>query len=148
MGSTSFSGPGSAHANPVFDCDGAKIRARSRHCATVVAVSGAIVPANLDRLAEQVTRFVLPDTPFVLDLSAVGFAAVEAVALLEAVDTRCTAAQVQWALIGGRAVAALPGVGDDAAFPVVGSVPEALHYFDEATQRRRALLLPLLEKTA
>ncbi|WP_099023426.1 STAS domain-containing protein [Mycolicibacterium palauense] len=143
-----FSGTGSAHANPVFDCGGAKIRARSRHCATVVAVSGTISAANLSRLADHVTRFVLPDTPFVLDLSAVASASADALALLEAVDTRCTAEQVQWALIGSRALTALPGVGEDAAFPVVGSVSEALYYFDEATQRRRALLLPLLKKTA
>jgi len=59
------------YGNPAFDCDGAQIHAHCRQLATVVGVSGAIHPDNLDRLSAYASRFILGDKPFVLDLSGV-----------------------------------------------------------------------------
>jgi len=59
------------YGNPAFDCDGAQIHAHCRQLATVVGVSGAIHPDNLDRLTAYASRFILGDKPFVLDLSGV-----------------------------------------------------------------------------
>ena len=59
------------YGNPAFDCDGAQLHAHCRQLATVVGISGAIHPNNLDRLTAYASRFILGDKPFVLDLSGV-----------------------------------------------------------------------------
>jgi anti-anti-sigma regulatory factor len=141
---TSFT---SRYGNPAADFQGASIRARHRHGATVVAVSGRVDARNLTRVTDQITRFVLADTPFVLDLGAVTSFTSRAAGLLDAVEARCAAAGVSWALIPGDAVASR--VRDLADLPVAATVAEAEHQFDEALQKRRSLLLPLLlRKTA
>ena len=141
---TSFT---SRYGNPAADYQGAHIRALHRHGATVVAVSGRVDARNLTRVTDQITSFVLADTPFVLDLGAVTSFTSRAAGLLDAVEARCAAAGVSWALIPGDAVASR--VRDLADLPVAATVAEAEHQFDEALQKRRSLLLPLLlRKTA
>lgn len=140
---TSFT---SRYGNSEVDFHGAHIRAHRRHGATVVAVGGRVDARNLDRVSEYVTRFVLADTPFVLDLGAVTTFTPRAVDLLDAVDARCAAAGVAWALIPGDVVASRLGARAD--LPVIATVAEAEHQFDEAVLKRRRLLLPLLRKTA
>lgn len=141
---TSFT---SRYGNPAADFQGARIRARHRHGSTVVAVSGRVDARNLTRVADHVTRFVLADTPFVLDLGAVTAFTHKATELLDAVDARCAGAGVAWALIPGNVVASR--LRDRPDLPVVDTVAEAEHQFDEALLKRRRLLLPLLlRKTA
>jgi hypothetical protein len=140
---TSFT---SRYGNPAVDFHGAHIRAHRRHGATVVTVGGRVDARNLDRVSEYVTRFVLADTPFVLDLGAVTTFTPRAVDLLDAVDAHCTATRVAWALVPGDVVASRLGARAD--LPVVATVAEAEHQFDEAVLKRRRLLLPLLRKTA
>jgi len=141
---TSFT---SRYGNPAADFLGACIRARHRHGSTVVAVSGRVDARNLTRVADHVTRFVLADTPFVLDLGAVTAFTHKATELLDAVDARCAGAGVAWALIPGNVVASR--LRDRPDLPVVDTVAEAEHQFDEALLKRRRLLLPLLlRKTA
>jgi hypothetical protein len=141
---TSFT---SRYGNPAADYQGAHIRALHRHGATVVAVSGRVDARNLTRVTDHVTRFVLPDTPFVLDMGAVTAFTPRATGLLDAVDARCAAAGVAWALIPGDVVASR--LRDRADLPVIDTVAEAEHQFDEALLKRRRLLLPLLlRKTA
>jgi anti-anti-sigma regulatory factor len=140
---TSFT---SRYGNSEVDFHGAHIRAHRRHGATVVAVGGRVDTRNLDRVREYVTRFVLADTPFVLDLGAVTTFTPRAVDLLDAVDARCTATGVAWALVPGDVVASRLGARAD--FPVIATVAEAEHQFDEAVLKRRRMLLPLLRKTA
>ena len=141
---TSFT---SRYGNPAADYQGARIRARHRHGATVVAVSGRVDARNIAGVADHVTRFVLADTPFVLDLGAVTAFTPRATGLLDAVDARCAEAGVAWALIPGDVVASR--LRDRADLPVVDTVAEAEHQFDEALLKRRRLLLPLLlRKTA
>jgi anti-anti-sigma regulatory factor len=139
----------SRRAHVPFDCDGAAVRAQCRHLATVVTISGAVDTNNADRVGEYAKRFLLPDTPFVLDLSGVETFAPQAVRLLHSVDAACSAAGLEWAVIPSQAVSlTLLVTHEDVTFPTAESVHEALHYFADATTARRHLLLPLLHKTA
>ncbi|OBI51724.1 sulfate transporter [Mycobacterium kyorinense] len=134
---------------PTFDCDGAHIRAQWRHLATVVTISGAIDALNIDRVSEYSRHFVLPDQPIVLDMSGVDCLAAQGIRLLYRIDDDCRAAGVEWALVASPAVSRLLAVtGDEDMFPIVGSVPEALHYFADAISARRRMLMPLLTKSA
>ncbi len=137
------------HAHLPFDCSGAAVRAQCRHLATVVTVSGAVDTNNVDRVSEYAKRFMLPDKPFVLDLSGVDSFSPHAVRLLYSIDAACSAAGMEWAVISSQAVSlTLLVTHEDATFPTAETVHEALHYFADATTARRRLLLPLLNKTA
>ncbi|MGH3541498.1 MAG: STAS domain-containing protein [Mycobacterium sp.] len=137
------------YGNYPFDCSGARIRAQCRHLATVVTVSGAIDATNVDRISEHCKRFILPEKPIILDLSGVDCLAAQGIRFLYRIDDNCRAAGLQWALVTSQAVVRMLRITDDEAnFPAVGSVHEALHYFADVTSARRRLLLPLLSKTA
>lgn len=146
-GTASYLAP--RHAHLPFDCSGAAVRAQCRHLATVVTISGAVDATNVDQVSDYTKRFILPDKPFVLDLSGLDSFAVQSVRLLYRLDAACSAADVEWAVIPSDAVnLALLVTHEDASFPTMRSVHEALHYFADATSARRRLLLPLLTKTA
>lgn len=131
------------------DCNGAGVRAQCRHLATVVTVSGAVDANNVDQVGEHVKRFMLPDKPFVLDLSGVDTFAPHAVRLLHSIDAARCAAGLEWAVIASQAVSlTLLVTHEDATFPTTDSVHEALHFFADANTARRRLLLPLLNRTA
>ncbi len=137
------------HAHLPFDCNGAAVRAQCRHLATVVTINGAVDATNVDQVSEYTKRFILPDKPFVLDLSGLDCFAAQAVRFLYRIDDVCSAAGVEWSVIPSRAVTtALLVTQEESSFPVFGSVHEALHYFADANSARRRLLLPLLTKTA
>jgi anti-anti-sigma regulatory factor len=137
------------HAHLPFDCSGAAVRAQCRHLATVVTINGAIDATNVDQVSEYSRRFILPDKPFVLDLSGLDSFAAQGVRLLHRVDDICTAAGLQWSVIPSQAVTTTLLIShDESSFPVLGSVHEALHSFADANSARRRLLLPLLTKTA
>lgn len=139
----------SRFANLPFDCDGARVRAQCRHLASVVTISGAIDAMNVDRVTECCERFILPDKSLVLDLSGVDCLSAQGIRFLHRVDEDCAAAGLEWVLIASQPVARVLRITDDQArFPIVGSVHEALHYFADAASARRRLLLPLLTKTA
>jgi hypothetical protein len=136
------------YGNPAFDCDGAQIHAHCRQLATVVSVSGAIYPNNLDRVTEYASRFILGDKPFVLDLSGVYSLLGDCGSLLDAVGERCGATGVEWALVAfGEIVDAL-GLTDDDFVTIASSLPVALNHFADEIGARRRLLLPMLGKTA
>ena len=68
--------------------------------------------------------------------------------LLYAIDEACYDAGVEWSVVASPAVLrTMDHYGDPAAFHTVGSVPEALHRFADATAARRRLL-PILTKSA
>ncbi len=135
------------YGNPVFDCNGARLRAQSRRLATVVTISGEVDMVNVDRVTEHARRYVLAATSVVLDLSGVLHMDDHGLALLRAFDEDCAETGQDWVLIASDAVIdVLAGTPD--AYPIAGSVPEALTYFADETQRRRTLLLPLLSKSA
>jgi anti-anti-sigma regulatory factor len=137
------------HAHLPLDCNGAAVRAQCRHLATVVTISGAVDATNVDQVSEYSKRFILPDKPFVLDLSGLDCFAAQSVRFLYRVDDVCSAAGLEWSVIPSQAVnTALLITHEESSFPVFGSVHEALQYFADATSARRRLLLPLLTKTA
>jgi anti-anti-sigma regulatory factor len=137
------------HAHLPFDCNGAAVRAQCRSLGTVVTITGVVDSTNVDQVSEYSQRFILPDKPFVLDLSALDSFAAQALRLLYRVDAFCTAAGLEWSVIPSQAVnTALLVTHEESSFPVFGSVHEALHYFADATSARRRMLLPLLTKTA
>jgi hypothetical protein len=137
------------HAHLPFDCDGAAVRAQCRSLGTVVTITGAVDSTNVDLVSEYTKRFILPDKPFVLDLSNLDSFAAQAVRLIYRIDAVCTAAGLDWSVIPSQAVnTALLVTHEESSFPVFVSVHEALHYFADATLARRRMLLPLLTKTA
>lgn len=143
---TSFT---SRYGNPAVDHKGAHLWAYRRHGATVVAVRGRVDAANLTRVSDYATRFVSSDSRLVLDLSEVTGFTPRALALLDAVDQRCALVGVDWALVPGLAVLRrLRTRADAVGLPIIDSVAEAEHQFDEAILRRRRFLLPLLRRTA
>ncbi|MGC1737510.1 STAS domain-containing protein [Mycobacterium sp.] len=137
------------HARLPFDCGGAAVRAQCRHLATVVTITGAVDAGNVNQVSEYLEHFILPDKPFVVDLSGLDCFAALSVRLLYRLDELCSAAGLEWAVIPSPAVTrALLITYEDGTFPTVGSVHEALHYLADASTARRRLLLPLLTKTA
>ena len=141
---TSFT---SRYGNPAADYAGAHIWAHCRHSTTVVTIAGRVDTANHTDLTDHITRFITAGTPLVLDLSGVTAFAAPAVELIDTVAHRCAAAGVDWALVPGKAVSRAL-LGGDPAIPVVASTAEAEHTVDDAIQRRRRMLLPLMRKTA
>jgi anti-anti-sigma regulatory factor len=143
---TSFT---SRYGNPGVDFGSARVWAQSRHAATVVAVSGRLDAANVARVSDYAIRLISAGEPFVLDLSRVTVCSARVLTLLDAIDGRCLQSGTQWALVSGDAVARRSaGRADEAAFPVVASVAEAEHCFDDVIADRRRFLLPLLRKSA
>ncbi|MCW2560488.1 MAG: hypothetical protein JWP55_4452 [Mycobacterium sp.] len=136
------------YGNPAFDCDGAQLHAHCRQLATVVGVSGAIHPDNLNGLTAYAGRFVLGDKPFVLDLSGVRSLRGDCSALLDAVDERCGATGVEWALVACDEVVDALGLTDDDPVTIARSLPVALNHFADEIGARRRLLLPMLGRTA
>jgi anti-anti-sigma factor len=140
-------------ASNTFDCGGARIRAHCRHLATVVTIRGEINAINVDPAGEYIRRFILGDTPVVLDMSDVTDVDAAGVSLLYTVDDDCRAAGVEWTLVASPAVLLSLGDGCDrdeagAAFPITGSVHEALRNLADAIVSRRRLVLPFIKKTA
>jgi anti-anti-sigma factor len=136
--------------NDVFDCNGAQIRAHCRHLATVVTIRGEIDAGNVDRASEYIRRFILANSPVVLDMSDVSHFAAAGIALLSTFDDECRAAGVEWTLVASPPVLdLLDQCGqDEALFPVRYSVQEALRDLANAIVIRRQLVLPLIKKTA
>ena len=120
--------------------------AHCRHGATVVTVSGRVDAGNVDPLTESALRAVAAGSRLVLDLTGVTAFTPRAMGLLNAVDERCLNAGVDWALVPSEAVARR--LRPDAALPVIASVAEAEHRFDDEILRRRGRLVSFLRRTA
>jgi anti-anti-sigma regulatory factor len=136
------------YGNPSLDCEHAEVSALCRQLATVVSVSGELDSANIDRVTNYATRYVLCEKPFVLDLSGVESCSDRTISILYAVDDASYEAGVEWAVVASPAVIdVLSHYGNPADFHTVDSVPEALHHFADATARRRRLM-PILTKSA
>ncbi|MDH6243321.1 STAS domain-containing protein [Mycobacterium sp. OTB74] len=136
------------YGNPVVACGDAGVRAQCRQLATVLTVTGAIDESNVDLVSAQVRRCILPEKPFILDLSGVTSFALSSIELLDEVNNSCYAAHVEWSLITSYPVShVLLACGDDAAFPTATSVADALHHFSDHMYERRRLL-PFLTKSA
>ena len=137
------------YGSPLFECGGARIRTQCRHLATVVTVSGQIDTTNVDRVSEYTRRFILPDKPFVLDLTDVDSLSSQSIPFLYKVDDKCRTAGVEWSLVASPAVKReLQVSNQEAMFPAAASLHQALHLFADAISARRRMMLPLLGNTA
>jgi len=135
------------YGNPAVEFAGAQVRSQCRQLATVVAVAGEISEKNVDQLIRHVTRSIISEKPYVLDLSAVTTFAPIAMSLLTAVDEACRRTGDEWMLIPSESVADTLRIGSSVLYPIADSVPDALQCFsDVITERRR--LLPVLAKSA
>ena len=140
MNASTLAGSVLRYGNPVFDCDGAWIRALSRQLANVVTIGGSVSADNLDRVSALVRRFVNDEKPFVLDLTGLDVLTASAARLLDVVSETCEKAGVEWAMVAGGAAAETLGDAG-AVFP---SVPDALEEFAEVNLSRRSMMMPLL----
>jgi anti-anti-sigma factor len=131
-----------------YDYGGAKIRAHSRHLATVVTVRGEVDGLNVDRIGEHIRRFVFEQTHLVLDMSDVSHFAPAGIALLHMLDEHCRATGAEWTLVASPAVIELLGNTAEPMFPIARSVHAALRGLADAIVSRRQLVLPLVRKTA
>lgn len=141
---TSFT---SRYGNPAQDFKGAHVWAHCRHGSTVVAVSGRVDAGNVALISESALRAVPTDSRFVLDLTGVTAFTPRATALLNAVDERCLQVGVEWALVPSQAVTRRLQT-EDVPMPVIASVAEAEHRFDDEIRRRRGGVFPFLRRTA
>jgi anti-anti-sigma factor len=116
----------------------------------VVTIRGEIDVVNVDRASEYIRRFILANSPVVLDMSDVSHFAAAGIALLSTFDDECRAAGVEWTLVASPAVLDLLDQceQDEVLFPVRYSVQEALRDLANAIVIRRQLVLPLTKKTA
>ena len=130
--------------NCTIDCGGAQVRAHCRSLATVVTIRGEVDAVNADRVSKCIRRFIVGQSPVVLDMSGVTHFAPAGISLFQMLDEDCGAAGVQWTLVASPAVIELLGDGWDAT----RSLPEALHNLADAIVNRRQLVLPLIKKTA
>jgi anti-anti-sigma regulatory factor len=139
---------GHRYGNPTVDCNGAQIHKQCRQLATVLTVTGVIDELNVDVITAQAKSCVIPEKPFILDLSGVTSFAGHGIALFDAVDEVCTALGEEWSVIASQPVSrALRLCGVDGAVPTANSVPDALHHFSDVACERRQLL-PILIKSA
>jgi len=132
-----------------YDCGTAQARAHCRHLATVVTIEGEIDAVNVERIALYLRRFLLGDSPVVLDMTDVSRITTAGLSLLLTFDDDCEGAGLGWTLVAGSAVAELLAVAAaQEAFPVAGSVHEALRDLADAIVSRRQSVLPLIRKSA
>jgi anti-anti-sigma factor len=124
------------------------MRACARQLATVVTLDGDIDSSNVGQVTQYVTRYVLAEKPFVLDLTAVNSISARGVSLIFALDDKCDAAGLEWELVANPAIVdSLSCDIDPTTLPLSGSVARALAHFADMTGRRRRLL-PALPRSA
>lgn len=137
------------YGNPAVACGDAEVRAQCRQLATVLTVTGVIDEFDVDLVAAQARRCVLPEKPFILDLSGVTSFTLSSIELLDKVNDSCIAADIEWSLIASQPVShVLLACGAETAFPTATSVAEALHHFSDSMYERRRLLPVLTKKSA
>ncbi|MDP9166893.1 MAG: STAS domain-containing protein [Actinomycetota bacterium] len=124
--------------------DGVRMRAQSRHEATVVTISGDVDAVTSDRVQGFATRVVPGGNGLILDLSGVEFFSARGISVLTAVDDACRSAEVQWVLVSSPIVSRLLRLtGYDTAMPTASSVPTALRQLAALSQARRRLALTI-----
>ncbi|MBS1694899.1 MAG: STAS domain-containing protein [Actinobacteria bacterium] len=134
---------------PVIECGTARIRAQARHLATVVSVYGEVTEANVDDVTACVRRFLLPETPIVLDICGVHIRTTRGLELIGVIDEHCAAIRVPWLLVATDAMVEVLALCVAEDLPATASsVPAALHQLADWNAAWRSLLLPLFKKPA
>jgi anti-anti-sigma factor len=135
--------------NGSVDCGGAEVRAHCRHLATVVTIRGEVDAVNVERVRDCLRRFVVGDSPLVLDISNVTHFAAAGFSLLLSFDEDCRRAGLEWTLVASPDITEQLVASDgDSVFLTAGSVPEAFGELADAVVSRRRLALPLIKKSA
>ena len=116
----------------------------------MVTVRGEIDAVNVDRVGQYIRRFLLDESPVVLDMSGVSHFLPAGISLLSTFDDDCRAAGVEWTLVAEpeRSRELLSDAAPRNTFPIARSVHEALRNLADAIVSRRQLVLPLIKKTA
>jgi anti-anti-sigma regulatory factor len=136
------------YGNPTVDCDGAQVRKMCKQLATVLVVTGVVDDVNIDAITQHAKACIIPEKPFVLDLSGVTSFCGHGISVFDAVDEACSAVGEEWSLIPSTQVSrTLRLCGIEGTVPTYGSVPVALHHFSDVASERRQLL-PILIKSA
>lgn len=136
-------------ATAVRECGTARIRAHSRHLATVLTVRGQIGPANAADMADHIRRYLMSRTPIVVDISAVHPVTTQTLTLITELDADCTVLDLDWVLVADDDVIDPLTAVAGRAMPVTArSVAAAIHHLADSVAWRRNALLPLLENTA
>lgn len=136
------------YGNPTVDCNGAQLHKTCRQLATVLAVTGVVDDVNIEAITQHARACIIPEKPFVLDLSGVTSFCGHGIAVFDAVDEACNAVGEEWSLIPSPQVArTLRLCGIEGTVPTYSSVPVALHHFSDVAGERRQLL-PILNKSA
>jgi anti-anti-sigma regulatory factor len=136
------------YGNPTVDCNGAQLRKMCKQLATVLVVTGVVDDVNIDAITQQATACIIPEKPFILDLSGVTSFCGHGIAVFDAIDEACDAAGDEWSLIPSTQVTrTLRLCGIEDAVQTASSIPVALHHFSDVSSERRSLL-PILTKSA
>ena len=144
----SKSNSGHRYGNPTVDCNGAQIHKQCRQLATVLTVTGVVDDLNIDAITAHAQSCVIPEKPFVLDLSGVTSFTGHGITLFDAIADACATFCEEWSVIASQPVSrALRLCGIDDSVPTADSVPAALHHFSDVAGERRQLL-PILIKSA
>ncbi len=125
-----------------------KLRKMCQQLATVLVVTGVVDDVNIDAITQHAKACIIPEKPFVLDLSGVTSFCGHGIAMFDAIDEACDAAGEEWTLIPSTQVTRtlrLCGIEGDVL--TASSVPVALHHFSDVAGERRSLL-PILTKSA
>jgi anti-anti-sigma regulatory factor len=139
---------GFRYGNPTVDCDGAQVRKLCRQLASVLVVTGVVDDVNIGAITKHAKACIIPEKPFVLDLSGVTAFCGHGIALFDAVDEACSAEGEEWSVVASQSVSrALRLCGLEGVVPTSSSVAVALHHFSDVAGERRQLL-PKLIKSA
>jgi anti-anti-sigma regulatory factor len=136
------------YGNPTVDCNGAQLRKTCKQLATVLVVTGVVDDLNIDAIAQHARASIIPEKPFVLDLSGVTSFCGHGITIFDAIDEACDAVDEEWSLIPSTQVSrTLRLCGIEDAISTASSVHVALHHFSDVAGERRSLL-PILIKSA
>jgi len=146
-------GPASRDDLPAIDREGVKAWAQCGLPVTVVSVSGDIDASNVGHVTAYVSHSVRARDALLVDMTGVGFFAVQGISMLIAVENTCRSTKLPWALVASPAVQRVLRLGKKADLPVANSVPAAMQYFTHlshmlASPRRTRGLLPTPATTA
>ena len=106
------------------------------------------IDALRSAIIQQAKACIIPEKPFVLDLSGVTSFCGHGITIFDAIDEACDAVDEEWSLIPSTQVSrTLRLCGIEDAISTASSVHVALHHFSDVAGERRSLL-PILIKSA
>ena len=105
----------------------------------LVAVSGEVDATNRQTLGRFIQRHTRVSKQLILDLSSVDFFGSQGFTALYYVSVQCARRDVDWLIVGGRAVRRIVRICDpDSELPVVADIDAALERLDHVARCRHA----------